>query len=355
MGTVYPCLSFRHLCLIVQSCGRLGTLYRPRVTRDARPSSTDPLGRILHFLRVEGAFYCHSELTAPWGLFMPPMPGCIWFHCLSEGRALIDIDQEHHELVRGSFALVPHGRGHRIRSARRVATPNVVELPHELQTERYAQLRHGGKGERSVLLCGVVKLDSAIGAELERCLPAVLHIEPHAAPHGEWMTTTLAMLAAESRELRPGGETVVTRLADVLVVQAIRAWIATSREVRTGWLAALRDPRVGHALAALWREPAASWTVDRLARIASMSRSAFAALFLALVGEPPMQHVTRVRMLIARDALSNRRVSVAAVAERTGYRSEAAFSRAFKRVIGKSPGHVRRADGGDAPAASPHR
>lgn len=315
----------------------------PTMSRETPAPSADPLARVLHFLRVEGTFYCHSELSAPWGLFMPPMPGCMWFHCVNEGRALLDVDGAERELTRSAFALVPHGRGHRIRSGRRVATPNVVELPHALHTERYAQLRYGGGGERAVLLCGVVRLDAAIGAELERSLPPVLVAEPHEVPHGEWMTTTLAMMAAESRELRAGGETVITRLADVLVVQAIRAWLGTAPPGATGWLAALRDPRVGQALAALWREPAAAWTVARLARAASMSRSAFAARFFELVGEPPMQHATRVRMLIAREAFSSERASLADVAERAGYRSEAAFSRAFKRVLGVSPGQARRA------------
>lgn len=309
---------------------------------DAPFASADPLPRVLHFVRVEGTFYCHTELGAPWGLFMPPMPGCMWFHCVNEGRALLEVDDARIELGRGSFVLVPHGRGHRLRSDRRVATPNVIELRHEVQTDRYAQLRHGGDGERAQLLCGVVKLDAALGRELERCLPSVMHVQAH----GEWMTTTLAMMAAESQALRPGGETVVTRLADVLVVQAIRAWIDKAPAARTGWLAALRDPRLGKALAALWRDPAAGWTVSRLARAATMSRSAFAARFLELVGDPPMQHLTRVRMLVARDALSNDRASLAQVAERAGYRSEAAFSRAFKRVIGVSPGRVRRGTNG---------
>lgn len=309
-------------------------------------AAPDSLARVLHFLRVEGTFYCHSELTAPWGLFMPPMPGCMWFHCVNDGRALLEVDDAHLSLARGSFALVPHGRGHRIRSGRRVATPNVVELPHEAQTERYAQLRYGGDGERTILLCGVVRLDAALGAELERCLPPVIHVEAHGAPHGEWMTTTLAMMAAESQAERPGGETIVTRLADVLVVQAIRAWLESAPAARAGWLAALRDPRMGKSLAALWREPAAGWTVTKLARAATMSRSAFAERFLEVVGEPPMQHLTRVRMLVARDALSKERASLAQVAERAGYHSEAAFSRAFKRVLGVSPGRVRRgADG----------
>ncbi|WP_373047494.1 AraC family transcriptional regulator [Vulgatibacter sp.] len=305
--------------------------------------STDPLARVLHFVRVSGTFYCHSELGSPWGLFLPPMPGCMWFHCVNEGRALLEVDGAVHELERGSFALVPHGRGHRIRSARRVAAPNVVELPHELQTDRYAVLRHGGDGPRATLLCGVVKLDATVGAELERSLPPVLHVEPRAAAHGGSMEMTLALMAAESKAPRPGGETIVTRLADVLVVQAIREWIEVDPAARSGWLGALRDPKLGPALAALWGDPSRDWTVAGLARVAAMSRSAFAARFEELVGEPPMRYLARMRMRVASAELAAGHATVAAIAERAGYRSEAAFSRAFKRLTGLPPGAVRRA------------
>jgi AraC-like DNA-binding protein len=150
-------------------------------------------------------------------------------------------------------------------------------------------------------------------------------------------------MAAEARELRPGGEAVITRLADILVIQTLRAWIERDPAARRGWLGALRDRHVGRALALIHRDPARDWTVAALADELAMSRSAFAARFTTLVGEPAMQYVTRWRMHLAHDELTGGDVTVAELADRLGYRSEAAFARAFKRVVGTPPGAVRRA------------
>ncbi len=131
----------------------------------------------------------------------------------------------------------------------------------------------------------------------------------------------------------------------MLVIQAIRAWIETDPDARTGWLGALRDPQIGRSLALIHADPARAWTVASLAREVAMSRSAFAARFTELVGEPAMQYVTRVRMQVAVDALGDHGATVAELATRLGYRSQAAFARAFKREVGVAPGAVKRAPG----------
>ncbi len=163
------------------------------------------------------------------------------------------------------------------------------------------------------------------------------------APGEEWIQTTLRLLAAEARQPRPGGEAVITRLADIIVIQALRAWIESDPAARTGWLGAMRDPHIGRAIGLVHADPARDWTVASLAAELSMSRSAFAARFTELVGEPAMQYVTRWRMHVALAALQDGGVTVAQLADQLGYRSEAAFARAFKRVIGTPPGGVRRA------------
>jgi AraC-like DNA-binding protein len=157
------------------------------------------------------------------------------------------------------------------------------------------------------------------------------------------MRSAFGLMATEARGFRPGGEAVITRLADILVIQALRTWIETDPAARTGWLGALRDRHIGAAIALVHREPARPWTVASLAQELAMSRSAFAARFTQLVGEPAMQYVTRQRMHLALDALGHEDVTVGELAHRLGYRSEAAFARAFKRVIGTAPGSVRRA------------
>lgn len=148
-------------------------------------------------------------------------------------------------------------------------------------------------------------------------------------------------MAAEARELHAGGETVITRLADILVIQAIRAWLARDPAAHTGWLGALRDKQIGRAIALIHRDPSRPWTLASLAHHAAMSRSAFSARFTQLVGEPAMHYVARWKMHAAQVSLKEEDIPLSELAARLGYESEAAFSRAFKRHVGVAPGAVR--------------
>jgi AraC-like DNA-binding protein len=303
----------------------------------------DPLGQALHFLRMNGAFYCRSELSAPWGLTLPPMPGYLWFHVPTSGEALLETPNAHPESLRpGDFALVPHGEGHALRSAAGVPAPGILELERELVSDRYELLRHGGGGAQTILICGAVRFDHPAARNVVEILPPAIHLEPSGSPDLEWLQATLRLMAAEARELRPGGEAVVTRLADILVVQAIRSWLETDPAAQSGWLGALQDKQIGRAIALIHREPARRWTVAVLARELAMSRSAFAARFTELVGEPVMHYLARWRMQVAVDSLRDGGATVGELASQLGYRSEAAFARAFKRVVGVPPGAVRR-------------
>jgi AraC-like DNA-binding protein len=304
----------------------------------------DPLGEALHFLRMAGAFYCRSELTARWGMTLPPMQGYLWFHVVTDGRALLEAGDEHgHWLQPGDLALVPHGEGHLLRSEPDVSAPGILELDLEHPSDRYEILRHGEGGAPTTLVCGAVRFDHPAARNLVGILPQTIVIEASDTPRASSMQSALRLMALEAREFRPGGEAVITRLADILVIQAIRAWIETAPAARTGWLGALQDPQIGRALALIHGHPARSWTVAGLAGELAMSRSAFAARFTDLVGEPAMQYVTRWRMQVAQAALADGGATVGELADRLGYRSEAAFARAFKRVIGVPPGAVRRA------------
>ena len=162
------------------------------------------------------------------------------------------------------------------------------------------------------------------------------------------MPSVLRLMASEASELRPGGEAVITRLGDILVIQAIRAWIESDPAAQRGWLGALQDPQIGRAISYIHRDPARNWTVASLAHELAMSRSAFAARFTELVGEPAMQYVTRWRMQVAVAALKEEGATVGELADRLGYQSEAAFSRAFKREYGMPPAAWRRRGSGAA-------
>lgn len=306
-------------------------------------STPDPLGEALHFLRIDGTFYCRSELTEPWGLSLPDIDGNLWFHVVIAGQCLLEAEGADPVTVRpGDLALVPHGRGHRVRSAPGAPTPDVTALPHDYESDRYAVLRHGGGGAPATLLCGAVRFDHPAARTLTELLPAVFHVEAARSPATEWMQSALRLVAAEASALRPGGEAVITRLSDILVIQAVRSWIESDPAARTGWLGALHDPQIGRAIALVHRHPERDWTVGSLASELAMSRSAFAARFTELVGEPVMGYVTRHRMRVALARLRDEGTTVGELAGRLGYGSEAAFSRAFKRVVGVPPGAVRR-------------
>jgi AraC-like DNA-binding protein len=303
----------------------------------------DPLSEALYSLRMNGAFYCRSELTAPWGMSLPVMPGYMWFHVVVSGSCWLAAGAEVEPQVvgPGDFVLVPHGEGHAIFSGAGVPTPSVLTLPLERVSDRYELLRYGGNREPTILICGAVRFDHPAAQDLIHLLPRIIKVEACASQQ-DWMQSTLQLMAAEAITLRPGGETVVTRLSDVLVIQAIRIWLESSPAAQQGWLGALRDKQIGKAIALIHREPGRPWTLATLAGEIAVSRSAFAARFAEVAGQSPMQYLTRWRMHLARGWLMEQDMTVSEVAEQLGYTSEAAFSRAFKRVNGTPPGALRR-------------
>lgn len=306
----------------------------------------DPLGEALHFLRMSGTFYCHSELTAPWGLELPAMKDCLMFHFVTSGRCWLEVEGAAHRLLQpGDLVLVPHGVGHRLLSEPEVVAARLFDLPRENVSERYEILRHGGGGSAMSLVCGAVRFDHPAAHQLVMLLPQMILVEASSSAQ-LGILSMLNFMAAEAKEMRPGGETVVTRLADILVIQAIRFWINHDPAAQTGWLGALQDKQIGRVIALIHRDPARAWTLASLATEVAMSRSAFAARFKEIVGMPAMHYVTRWRMNLALTLLKERDEALANLANRVGYQSEAAFNRAFKRFIGVSPGTIqRRAEG----------
>jgi AraC-like DNA-binding protein len=303
----------------------------------------DPLGEALHSLRMSGAFYCRSEFTEPWGLTLPPMPGHMWFHVVTSGRVAVDLgDGELTTLDSGDVALVTQGAGHRLCSEPEAPAPDILDLPRDEISDLYEVLRHGGGGALTRMMCGAVRFDHPAARNLVALLPEIIYLDAASTPDLIWMQSTLSLMAAETKQMRPGGEAVITRLADVLIIQAIRWWMESDPSAQAGWLGALRDNQIGRALSLIHGDPARAWTVATLADELAMSRSAFAARFTELVGEPVMRYVTDWRMRVATNALRDERATVAELANRLGYRSEAAFARAFKRVTGVAPGAVKR-------------
>lgn len=306
----------------------------------------DPLGEVLHLLKLTGTFYCQAELSAPWGIEVPRIEDMLAFLVVTEGCAWIEIPGQPPQPVgKGELVLLTGGAAHHLRSsaeARGAPRTALAELPVRRITEAYETLHHGGGGDVTRAMYGLMRFDHAAGQRLLGLMPELLRIDSWGAASGDWLHSTLQFIAREARDLRPGSETVITRLADVVVIEAIRSWINTAPEANRGWLRALRDPRVAPAIMAMHRSPAEAWTLERLAAEAGLSRSGFSARFTELVGQSAMQYLTDWRMQLARLRLLQGREPLAVIAADLGYHSEPAFSRAFKRVFGLSPGRLRQ-------------
>ncbi|MEM7110948.1 MAG: AraC family transcriptional regulator [Chloroflexota bacterium] len=313
------------------------------VATDLEARLSDPLGDALHFLRMNGVLYSRSEFTAPWGLELPSFPNFLMFHAVLSGHCWLELEGEEPRLMQvGNFALVPHGNGHRVLSELGETAVNLFDVPRQMISDRYELLQQGQGGALTSMICVVVQFDQPAAHQLVSLLPKIITFEAGQSSQTTQIQNILHFMAAEAAELRPGGETIITRLADILVIQAIRHWIATDPKAQTGWLGALQDKHIGRAILLVQQEPTRAWTVVSLAKEAAMSRSAFAARFKTLVGETPMHYVTRWRINVALSWLQEETIPLGELAERLGYQSEAAFSRTFKRFIGMPPGAARR-------------
>lgn len=305
--------------------------------------AADPLGEVLHMLRLNGTLYCRAELAAPWGIAMPHMVGSMVFVVVTAGEGWVRMaGSDPVRLGRGGMVLIPHGSPVDLSSGPGQELVPLFDLPVTQVSERYELLQIEGPGELTRAMTGVVSFDDVAARRLIESLPPILLVDRWDDAAGIWLSSTLDLIAHEAATLKPGGEVVITRLADILIIQALRIWLETAPEARRGWLAALRDRQLGRALSAMHRQPEAAWTLDGLARLAGMSRSSFAARFTETVGQPAMRYLGEWRLNKARIALLEGRDPIAEVARKTGYQSEPAFGRAFKQHFGMPPGALRR-------------
>jgi AraC-like DNA-binding protein len=297
-------------------------------------------------LQLTGVLYCQAELTEPWGIELPALEGVMMVEVVTSGHCWIELEDHAPVFMpQGSLALIPRGTRHKIRSGPDAKTELLSDVPIELVGDRFEIMRYGGGGTlTNITYCGV-RFDHLLADRLIKLLPEILHI--HTLDEDDiWLHNTVRFISREAQQMLPGNETVITRLADILVIQAIRTWIETVREDERGWIAALRDKKIGKALATIHRKPEKDWTVASLAKEIGMSRSGFSARFSDLVGEPVLHYLTNLRMQLAHRQILQTSDTLAKIAQRIGYNSEPAFNRAFKRVMGMPPGAVRKESAG---------
>ena len=302
----------------------------------------DALGDSLHMLHLTGALYCRADASAPWGVELPALPGYLTLPVVLSGECILEVGSERYPLAAGSAALLTRGQVHRMLSADGVESTPLFDIPAEQVSDRYERMSFGGTGDRTRIAYSALRTDNVLTRRLVAELPDVIVVDAWDDDEAGAFAAVLQLLAREATSVRAGGETIMTRLADVLVVQVIRWWLQNGQVPETGWLAALGDRHIGRALANMHRDAARPWTIAELADGANLSRSSFAERFTSLVGTPPMSYLTAWRLEQARSELVRTDQPIASVSARVGYSSEAAFSRAFKRHHGLTPGEARR-------------
>jgi AraC-like DNA-binding protein len=324
--------------------------------------SHDILSDVLRSVRLRGALFFYVSGSRSWaaeappsrdiaGAVMPDSEHVMEYHVITRGSCWGAIVGEAPvRLETGDIVLFPHGDAHVISSAPGMRTPpdaadyseRIDQLPFTLHfdgAEARAEVASDEHCE-TTLVCGFLGCDVRPFNPLIATLPRLLHLKT--AENHDWIAQFMRQAVAESRTKRPGGEAMLERMSEMMFVDAVRRYVDTLPEDSRGWLAGLRDRFVGRALAVMHDAPATDWTVEELGRRVGLSRSALHERFAEMIGQSPMQYLTNWRMQVAAGLLRNTNATVATVALEVGYDSEAAFARAFKRLVGTPPAAWRR-------------
>jgi AraC-like DNA-binding protein len=333
----------------------------PPSTAAPEYGDVDVLSDVLRAARLTGAVFFPMEVSSPWvdeipaatefaSIVLPGAEHVVSYHIVRRGGCWAALRGDAPvRLEAGDVFVVPHGDAYLMGSA-----PDLLStLPRHAATEFFRLMASasapltvtegGGGPERAHVICGFLGCNIRSFNPVIEALPRVLHLRGHPGTREDSRLSQLVELAlAESRERQPGTRCVLLRLSELLFIEVVRGYLESLTGEQTGWLAALRDPMAGHALALLHNRPADPWSLERLAREIGISRSSLAERFGVLVGQPPMRYLTRWRVQLACRLLCDDAAKVSAVALDVGYQSEAAFSRAFKAIVGTSPATWRR-------------
>jgi AraC family transcriptional regulator, alkane utilization regulator len=312
----------------------------------------DPLSDVLRTLRLAGSVLFQAEFHAPWRVSSPascdlaPMLALearqmVLFHVVVDGRCRVEVDGQERVLGAGDVVIFPHATPHVMGAGERATETPIAALLPPPPWDEPPSVQLGLGPDTTRILCGFLHCDDLGFNPLFARLPSLLVLEGGANGDG-LLPVLLRQTLNESGSLRPGSRCMSDRLAEVMLVEALRAYMTESGAAQAGWLGAAQDPLVSRALSAIHDAPARAWNVQSLAREAGTSRSILAERFRAKLGIPPMQYVTRWRLALGAQRLRASDETVASVAASVGYASEAAFSRAFSRWMGRSPSEERK-------------
>lgn len=306
----------------------------------------DALSAVLAPVRLQKTRWASTVGHAPWGLAVPGAKNCVRFHYVVRGSAWLAIDDSDAPEVAlsgGDLAVFPHGHGHALRDDPRspVRSWNACARSAAEPTPGVLHMNLGTKGAETTFLTGAFVIDDPLATPILATLPPLIRMNPDTEQAVPSFLENIQFITREVETNRPGSEIVLLRMADVMFIQILRAYLARSAESSGGFLRALRDPSTAAALGAMHRRAEEPWTVASLAEEVGLSRSVFAARFTELVGEPPLAYLTRLRMQKAGELLREG-AALAKVSRLTGYSSEASFSHAFRQWAGVAPGAWRR-------------
>jgi AraC-like DNA-binding protein len=316
----------------------------------------DALSDVLRVAHLTGGVFLHADFFAPWcvasrvapehcGPALGSASHLIPYHYVIEGEVQFRLECEDRDtftLGTGAVVLMPRNDLHVMGSDLSLPEVMASDLLQPPKNGGLFSIRHGGDGARTQMICGFLGCNGAEGSPIISALPPALKLDLERGAAAEWIQSTFQYAAEEVAAGRPGSETVLAKLSELLFVEAVRRYAETLPDGRTGWLAGLRDTHVARALALVHRDITRPWTVDELGREVGLSRSALGDRFSRLIGLPPMQYLANWRMQVARERLRNTSASLSQVADMVGYESEAAFSRAFKKAVGTAPATWRR-------------
>lgn len=297
---------------------------------------------LLRSIRVQSSVFARPELRAPWGFNLVDEGAA--FHIVIRGRCSLEFDgsSEPIALSEGDFVVLPRGGSHIVRDVPATRPVRLDRLLKARKRDASGVFRAGGDGEITVLVCGNMLFEDVSTDLLLAILPPVIHVKKKGSRLAAWLGATMQHVRSEMDAGRPAADAVIARIADILFIQAVATYLEDNADTaESGWLAALRDKQIGPALALLHRQPERTWSVESLAGAQGLSRSAFAARFAQLVGEPPLRYLTRVRLNVAGTRLSSSDEKMSAIAASLGYESVSGFNKAFKLRFGITPGEYR--------------
>jgi AraC-like DNA-binding protein/mannose-6-phosphate isomerase-like protein (cupin superfamily) len=301
------------------------------------------IAELLRSVRVRSSVFARPELRAPWGFRLVEEEAA--FHIVTSGSCLLEIESAPAPIVlsEGDFVVLPRGGTHVVRNARTSQPVLLDGLLKSRGRQRDGVFRFGGSGPATGLVCGRMQFEDVSSLLLLTVLPPVIHVKSEGRHAASWLGATMEHAGNELNAGRLGADVVIARIADILFIRAVAAYLeANADTIQSGWLAALRDPTIGPALALLHHQPDRAWSVVSLANELGLSRSAFAARFAQLVGESPLRYLARLRLNVAASRLRSSDEKMSSIATTVGYESGSGFNKAFKQRYGETPGHYRR-------------